>query len=88
MPIWVTAAIIPVALLGGVLLAFNGGARRRNRTSADRLGAEVEYEARHDLIPSLEETLKGYAFRQRETSEPVTPERAGALSARATTIDN
>ena len=88
MPIWVIAAIIPVALLGSVLLASHGGARGNNRTSTVRLATNVEYKALHDLVPSVEETLKGYALDQRETSEAATAEPAAALGVRATTIDN
>ena len=83
MLIWIIVAVISVALLGSVLLASKGGARWRDRTGEMWSETEVKYKARHDLIPKLEETLKGYAFHQSETFEAVAAERAGAFSARA-----
>ena len=85
MPIWVILAIITVALPGCAFLASRGGARRRNRAAVARLGTEVEYRARLDLVPSLQEALKGYAFDRRGALKTVTGERA--LTRRAGIID-
>ena len=46
-----------------------GRSSRRNRTAEVWSETEVDYKARDDLIPNLEETLKIYAFPQREGSE-------------------
>ncbi len=60
---WVLATVVLVALLGALLVAHSGRARRRDRHARAWSEAEVEYEARRDLIPQLEETLRSYTFR-------------------------
>jgi hypothetical protein len=77
MLIWTIFVVISVAVLGIALVAFRGRASWRNRTAEVRSEAEVDYKARDDLIPNLEETLKMYAFPQKEGSgaqaEQATP---------------
>jgi LemA protein len=70
MLIWVIVAVTLVGLLAGDVLAFNGGARRRNRpaeawseTAEAWSETDVALKRLHDLIPSLVETLKGVASR-------------------------
>ena len=43
------------------MLAYNGLVRRRNRTQEAWSEIDVELKRRHDLIPNLVETVKGYA---------------------------
>jgi len=69
MLIWTIFVVISVAVLGMALVAFKGRASRRNRSSEVWSETEVDYKARDDLIPNLEETLKMYSFPQREGSE-------------------
>ena len=83
MLIWVIVAVIPIALLGSALLATKGGASRRKLTSDVWSENEVDYQARHDLVPKLEEALRGYAFGPREAREVVTRAGASALSTKA-----
>ena len=82
---WVTivvvAAVVLIVLL--VVLAFNGLVRRRNRTAEAWSQIEVELERRHDLIPNLVDTVKGYAAHESGTFEAVTRARADAVSAGA-----
>jgi LemA protein len=75
---------IVVVLVGGGVLAYNGLVRRRNRTQEAWSQIDVELKRRHDLIPNLVETVKGYAAHERGTFEAVTSARAGAVSAGAT----
>jgi LemA protein len=79
----VVLAIVVVLALGGVA-AYNGLVRKRNRTQEAWSQIDVELKRRHDLIPNLVETVKGYAAHERETFEAVTSARAGAVSAGAT----
>lgn len=78
MPIWSIAALIPLALLVGVLVAYSGAARRRDHAQEGRTGTDLDYKTRHDLIPMLEYTIKGYAYLQGEALEAVTTARAGS----------
>ena len=79
-----TVIVIVVVLLGLTALAYNGLVRRRNRTQESWSQIDVELKRRHDLIPNLVETVKGYAAHERETFEAVTNARAAAVSAGAT----
>ncbi len=69
MLIWTIFVVISVACLGIALVAFRGRASRRNRAAEVWSETEIDYKARNDLIPNLEETLKIYGFPQREGSE-------------------
>ncbi len=78
--LWIIVAI--VAVLGfWAVLAFNGLVRRRNRTAEAWSQIDVELKRRHDLIPNLVNTVKGYAAHESGTFEAVTRARAAAVSA-------
>jgi LemA protein len=81
--IWIVLAIVVILMLVGVL-AFNGLVRRRNRTKEAWSQIDVELKRRHDLIPNLVNTVKGYAAHESGTFEAVTRARAAAVSAGAT----
>ena len=83
MAVWIVIIII-VVVLGLAVLAYNGLVRRRNRTQESWSQIDVELKRRHDLIPNLVETVKGYASHERGTFEAVTNARAAAVSAGAT----
>jgi LemA protein len=76
--------VVVVVVLGGLVLAYNGLVRRRNRTQEAWSQIDVELKRRHDLIPNLVESVKGYAAHERGTFEAVTNARAAAVSAGAT----
>jgi LemA protein len=80
----IVLVILVVVLAAGGVLAFNGLVRRRNRTREAWSQIDVELKRRHDLIPNLVETVKGYASHERATFEAVTAARAGAINAQAT----
>jgi LemA protein len=75
---------VVIVLVGGVVLAFNGLVRRRNRTKEAWSEIGIELKRRHDLIPNLVDTVKGYASHERETFDSVVAARAGAINAGAT----
>src|ERR1700692_2275103 len=83
--VWIVLAIVVILLLTGVV-AFNGLVRRRNRTKEAWSQIDVELKRRHDLIPNLVNTVKGYAAHESGTFEAVTQARAAAVTA-GTTAD-
>src|SRR5436190_5565084 len=73
-------AVIAVAILYGVI-AYNGMIRSRNMVDQAWSGIDVQLKRRHDLIPNLVETVKGYATHEQETFQAVTDARVSALAA-------
>src|SRR5687768_4340380 len=63
------------------ILIRNGIIASRNRVDEAWSGIDVQLKRRHDLVPNLVETVKGYATHERETFEKVTEARAEAMKA-------
>ena len=82
---WVIALIVVVlviAVLAGVIAAmYNGLVRARNGYRNAFAQIDVQLIRRHDLIPNLVETAKGYIKHERETLEAVVAARTAAVSA-------
>jgi LemA protein len=82
MSIWLIVLIALVVLL--VLYAvvtFNGLIRLRNQAEEAFSDIDVQLKRRHDLIPNLVETVKGYATHERQVFENVTAARSNAVAA-------
>lgn len=60
---------------------YNGLVGKRNGVRNAWAQIDVQLKRRHDLIPNLIETVKGYMSHERETLETVTRARSGAVSA-------
>jgi LemA protein len=79
------AVIIIAAILVVLVLIFigvnNSMIGARNRVDEAWSGIDVQLKRRHDLVPNLVETVKGYATHERETFEKVTEARAEAMKA-------
>jgi LemA protein len=79
----VVLIIVGVALLLGLIfmLIRNSIIGSRNRVDEAWSGIDVQLKRRHDLVPNLVETVKGYAQHERQTFEKVTQARAAAMQA-------
>jgi LemA protein len=64
-----------------VIITYNGMIVSRNMVDQAWSGIDVQLKRRHDLIPNLVESVKGYAAHERETFQAVTDARARAMSA-------
>ena len=76
----VTLVILVVLALLAVSV-YNRLVRLRNSIGNAFAQIDVQLKRRHDLIPNLVETVKGYAKHERETLEAVIAARARAVSA-------
>src|SRR5690242_3192997 len=63
------------------MLSYNGIVRLRNRVDQAWSQISVQLERRHDLIPNLVETVKGYAAHEKGMFEAVTQARTNAVAA-------
>ena len=82
MPVWAWVIIgIVVVLLLYFVFIFNGLVRLRNQVKNAWAQIDVQLKRRHDLIPNLVETVKGYKDFERATLEAVTKARTAAQQA-------
>jgi LemA protein len=72
---------IVVAAVAYTIATFNGLIRLQNRANEGFSDIDVQLKRRHDLIPNLVETVKGYAAHERQTLENVTAARNAAVAA-------
>jgi LemA protein len=80
--VWVLVSLAAVAVVAiALVVLYNRFVRLRNRVDNAWAQIEVQLKRRHDLIPNLVETVKGYAGHERETFESVTRARAAAQQA-------
>ncbi len=79
------AAIVVLVLLVVVALwvvgIYNGLVRLKNQLKNAWAQIDVQLKRRHDLIPNLVETVKGYAGHEKTTLENVTKARQQAVDA-------
>ena len=77
---WVVIAII-IVLAFWAISSYNGLVAMRQRVSQALADIGVQLKQRHDLVPNLVETVKGYATHERSTLEAVVNARNAAVSA-------
>lgn len=79
----VIIVVIALIVLAGLIyiLIRNSIIGSRNRVDEAWSGIDVQLKRRHDLIPNLVETVKGYAEHEQATFTRVTDARAEAMKA-------
>jgi LemA protein len=77
---WVIVGIL-VVLLVWIVAIYNRLVALRQRTGQAFADVDVQLKQRHDLIPNLVETVKGYAAHERGTLEEVVRARNAAMTA-------
>jgi LemA protein len=78
------STVVLVVILGGLVLyvisLYNGLVGARNEVKSAWSTIDVQLKRRHDLIPNLLETVKGYAAYERGTLDAVVKARQQAVS--------
>src|SRR4051795_5071984 len=77
----IVIVVIVVLIVGFFWLGYNSLVKKRNQVDNAWSQIDVQLKRRHDLIPNLVETVKGYAAHERGTFEAVTQARANAINA-------
>jgi len=83
MDLSIVLLVAVVLLVVVVIAAYNRLVRSRVRVDEAWAQIDTQLQRRHDLIPNLVETVKGYAAHERETFAEVTAARAKALTVQA-----
>ncbi len=77
MVLLIIAAVAVISFIG----IYNGLVQLRNQVNNAWAQIDVQLKRRHDLIPNLVETAKGYMKHERETLESITEARSRAMGA-------
>jgi len=80
---WLIVLAIVVIVVVFLVLTYNRLVTMRQRVKESFSDIDVQLKRRHDLIPNLVETVKGYAAHERGVFDEVTQARAGAIAAGA-----
>ena len=74
---------LAILVFAGLIVAgiYNGLVQLRVRADNSWSDIDVQLKRRHDLIPNLVETVKGYAAHEKGTFENVARSRSAAMSA-------
>ncbi len=80
-----TSTLIILVVIAGLIFwgisIYNGLVTMRQRVGQAFADIDVQLKQRHDLIPNLVETVKGYATHERETLDAVVKARNAAIAA-------
>ena len=77
--------VVPALFIIFAIGIYNALVRLRNQVDNAWSQIDVQLKRRHDLIPNLVETAKGYMKHERETFEAITNARSQAMGAKTVT---
>lgn len=77
---WIILGVVALIVVYGIV-TYNGLVAMRQRVDQAYADIDVQLHQRHDLIPNLVETVKGYAAHERETLDAVISARNRATQA-------
>jgi len=80
--LFIVIAVIVGLLIIFVIAVYNALIRLRNQVDNAWSQIDVQLKRRHDLIPNLVETAKGYMKHERGTFEAITKARSQAMGAK------
>jgi LemA protein len=80
--LWIILGIV-VLLFIIVISKYNLLVKLRNLRENAFADIDVQLKQRHDLIPQIVATVKGYASHEKETLDRITSARAGAINAKS-----
>jgi LemA protein len=72
--------IVAAVVVAGIMI-YNGLVKMRVQVDGAWADIDVQLKRRHDLIPNIVETVKGYAGHEKDTLEAVVNARSSAMSA-------
>lgn len=79
--LYIVIAVVALIILWAIV-AFNGFVRLKHRANEAWSDIDVQLKRRHDLIPNLIESVKGYAAHEKGLFEKVTKARTDAVNAK------
>src|SRR3954464_5329073 len=77
---WIVLGVIVVLVLW-IIMIYNQLVAMRQRVGQAFADVDVQLKQRHDLVPNLVETVKGYAAHERGTLDDVVKARNAAMTA-------
>jgi LemA protein len=79
----IVVVVIALVVVFWYISTRNGIIDQRNRVDESWSGIDVQLKRRHDLVPNLVETVKGYASHEQQVFENVTKARSDAMAAQS-----
>ncbi|MGI8937206.1 MAG: LemA family protein [Iamia sp.] len=79
--ILIVVLVVVLGAIGYLIATYNGLVKVKNRVESAWAQIEVQLNRRHDLIPNLVSTVKGYAAHESDTLEKVIAARNRAVEA-------
>lgn len=78
---WIVLGVVALAVAGWLILSYNGLVSLKNQVQNAWTQIDVQLKRRHDLIPNLVNTVKGFMQFEQDTLEKVIQARNTAVGA-------